>query len=583
MSEDTVTDRGLAWARDVRAGKIPACRRARQAVERFFSDLDRAGTDTFPYVFDAAAAEHICAFVEAWPHIEGKWASRGETLVLSGWQAFLLGQLNGWRHRETGLRRFRFVYIEVPRKNGKSTLMAAVGLYFLTVDGERGAKVFSAASSTDQARIVFDAARTMALTGRSGTEPLAALLKLHVEEHKIKTADPAAVFRAVAAQTKSQDGKNPHCALIDELHEHQKRDVWDAMSSALGAREQPVMIAITTAGHNTAGICYEQRRYVERLLDGVSDDESYLGLIFEADEGDSPGDPQTWEKANPNLGISKSREYMEDEWRKAAASPAAMGEFLRKHLDIWTSVGASAIDMEKWRAAEDRDARLEDFAGWPVWIGVDLAIRHDFASVVALIPDGSDMRVFSWHFLPEDTVFKPGNEHFRAWAHEGWIRYTPGAMLDLAIVEAQVLALAGAALWSDWNFDVPSLDVQHVTTDPMYAAQMMLTWEQAGLSVIDLKPSARFLNEPFQRLIGTVEDGRLVSDGNPVLQWMAANTLQKQVQGGDFVYPAKLAPADKIDGISALINAFYPLCQAEEANVANLITSEKIMARGGFL
>lgn len=565
MADTPITDRGLAWAADVTAGKVPACGKAKQAIERFARDKARADTDEFPYVFDPVAAEHICAFVEACPHIEGAWASRGETISLGGWQAFMLGQINGWRHRETGLRRFRTAYVEVPRKNGKSTLLAAVGLYFLSVDGETGAKVFSAASSTDQARIVFDAARAMALTGRVAGEPLADVLKLHVEEHKIKSADPAAVYRPIAAQTKSQDGKNPHCAIIDELHEHQKRDVWDAMASALGARDQPLMIAITTAGYNTAGVCYEQRRYVARLLDDTMQDESYFGLIFEADEGDAPGDPATWAKANPNLGASKSEQYLQDEWNKAQASPAAMGEFLRKHLNIWTSIGASAIDMESWRGAEQPGMKIADYTGQSAYLGVDLAIRHDFASVVAVVPDDQDLRVFSWHFLPEDTVFRPGNEHYQAWARDGWIRYTPGAMLDLNIVESLVLELAGNPGGGDWQFDrVTELDIMQVTVDPMFASQMMMNWEQNGLPVVDLKQSARYLNEPFQRLIGTVEDGHLITDGNPVLAWMAANTLMKQVQGGDYIYPSKLSAGDKIDGITALITGLHPLSLPEE-------------------
>lgn len=567
MSEFPITRRGLDWADNVAAGTVPACKKIVQAVARFHADLARQNTDEFPYVFDPECAEHLCAFVELCPHIEGAWANRSETLVLAGWQAFLLGQINGWRHRDTGLRRFRTAYVEVPRKNGKSTLLAALGLYFLGPDGESGAKVFSAASSTDQARIVFDVARAMARRGRVAGEALDHLLGFHVEEHKIKTRDEAAVFRPVAAQTKSQDGKNPHLAIIDELHEHPKRDVWDAMASALGAREQPLMIAITTAGYNTAGICFEQRRYVTRLLDKVLTDDSYLGLIFEADEGDEAGDPAAWAKANPNLGISKSEQYMRDEWAKAQASPASLGEFLRKHLDIWTSVGASAIDMECWRRSEDRSMRISDYAGRPAYIGVDLAIRHDFASVVAVVPDMDDLRVFSWHFLPEDTVRRAGNEHYVGWAREGWIHHTPGAQLHLGIVEDLVLALATGAQ-SGWEFgEVAELDVKLVTTDPTFAAQMAMNWEEAGIEVNMMKSSARYMNEPFQRLIASVEDGRLISDGNPVLAWMAGNTLMKTVQGGDYIYPSKLAPEDKIDGITALINGLWPLGQVEEQEV----------------
>lgn len=559
--ETPITLRALDWVEDILSNKVPSCKRIKQACKRFRKDLKRAGTDQFPFVFDMEAAEHMCAFMEALPHIEGAWAARNETITLLGWQAFMVSQIGGWLHMVTGIRRFRTAYVEVPRKNGKSTLLAGVGLYFLGPDGEPGAKVYSAASSIAQARIVFDCARVMARTGRAEGMGLDELLGLHIEEHKIKTSDPAAVFQPIASQTKSKDGKNPHCAIVDELHEHDKRDVWDSMASALGAREQPLLIAITTAGYNTAGICYEQRKYLQRILDGAFADDSYFGLIFEADEGDDPAEPATWEKANPSLHAAKSLQYMQDEWKKAAASPAAMGEFLRKHLDIWTSVGASAIDMEAWRASEDHDMKLADYAGCKAYIGVDLATRHDFSSVVAVIPEGRTYRVFSWHFLPQKNVDAPGNEHIWAWVKDQYVRTTPGAELDLRIVEALVLQLAGVGD-DEWGWaDLPQLDVEMVIYDPMYANQMAATWDEAGLNAVELRPRASNLNEPFHALIAGVEDHRVINDGNPVLTWMASNTLLKQVQGGDFIYPAKLAPEDKIDGIAALINGIWPLSQ----------------------
>ncbi|MBY6163978.1 hypothetical protein KUV73_24055 [Mameliella alba] len=562
-----IAQRGLDWVEGVLSGQVPACKRVKMACKRFKRDLKRQGTDQFPYVFDLEAAEHMCAFIEALPHIEGKWAQRGETITLLPWQAFLIGQIGGWRHVVTGARRFRTAYVEVPRKNGKSTLLAGVGLYFLVPDGEPGAKVYSAAASTHQARIVFDAARVMALTGMVGKQTLDECLGLTVEEHKIKTEDPAAVFQPIASQTKSKDGKNPHCAIVDELHEHEKRDVWDSMASALGAREQPLLIAITTAGYNTAGVCYEQRKYLQRILDGVFEDESYFGLIFEADEGDDPGEVATWEKANPSLYAAKSLQYMQDEWRKASASPAAMGEFLRKHLDIWTSVGASAIDMDAWRAADAPDMRLADHAGRKAYIGVDLATRRDPSSVVLVVPEGDRFLAFSWHFLPQKVVDAPGNEHLWGWKKDGHLFTTPGAELDLRIVESLILHLAGCDVdgAESWGWGaLPSFDVEMVVYDAQFAAQMAATWEGEGITAVELRSRASNLNEPFNKLIAAVEDGRWINDGNPVLAWMAGNTLMRTVQGGDYIYPAKLTPEDKIDGIVASCNAIWPLIQVEE-------------------
>jgi len=583
--EAPITLRGFDWVEDVLSNRLPSCKRIKQACKRFRKDLKRAGTDEFPYVFDMEAAEHMCAFLEALPHIKGKWAQRGENLTLMGWQAFLIGQIGGWVHMETGLRRFRTAYIEVPRKNGKSTLLSGVGLYFLTVDDEPGAEVYSAAASTHQARIVFDATRVMALNGKVDGEPLAGVLDLEIEQHKIKTLDPAAVFQPVASQTKSKDGKNPHCAIIDELHEHDKRDVWDSMENGMGSRDQPLLIAITTAGHNTAGICYEQRKYLQRVLDGVYEDENFFGLIFEADEGDDAGDPATWAKANPCLHASKTLQSMEDNWRKAQASPAALGEFLRKHLDIWTSVGASAIDMDCWRAGGDASRKIKDYAGRRCFIGVDLATRHDPSSIVVVFPDEIDpakgpLTAFSWHCLPDKVVNAPGNEHLWGWANTGLIQTTAGAELDLRLVEALVMQLAGHGEDHDpkneWGWgDLPVLDVEMVVYDAQFAQQMAATWDGAGIEAVELRKRAANTNEPFNKLIAAVDDERLLHDDNPVLMWMAGNTLLKQVPGGDYIFPTKLAPEDKIDGIDALINGIWPLCQAVEED-----ESKGVVTRG---
>ena len=556
-----ITDRAIAWCRSVVSGETPACQRVVLACKRFERDLDRQGTEDFPYVFDPIAAEHLCSFVECMPHIKGKLAREGKTLTLLGWQAFILAQINGWREVETGLRRFRTVYAEVPRKNGKSTLVAPVGLYCLTVDGETGPEVYSAASSSETAKIVFDAARIMAQKAQFGPSMLASELGLKIETHKIRRLDDdAAIFRAVAAQTKSHDGKGPHCALIDELHEHQNRDVWDSMENGMGGREQPIMFAITTAGTNTAGICYEQRRYVERILEGVLQDETILGIIFAADDGDDPGDPDTWARVNPSLGAAKTVASMQALWRKAQSSPGALGEFLRKHLNIWTAVGSQALDMQAWRASAQSGAQLEDFTGRKAYIGVDLATRLDPASVVLNIPDEDKYHVFSWHFLPEKIVQADGNEHLFGWTEKELIRTTPGAELDLNIVETLVLQLAGLGDGTYGWDGLPEFDVEAVVYDAMYAAQMAATWEAEGMTAIELRSRASNLNEPFNKLIAAVDDRQILHDDNDVLTWMAGNTLEKKVQGGDFIYPGKAHPEEKIDGIIALTNTFYPLC-----------------------
>lgn len=569
--ETPITERAFQWVEDVLSKTVPACKNIIRACKRHKRDLKLSwlkGGD-FPYVFDMLRAEHMCAFVETMPHVKGAYAKVNAGLELLGWQAFTVASIGGWVHRDTGFRRFRVAYIEVPRKNGKSTLLAGIALYFLAVDEEPGAEVYSAASSTKQARIVFDTSKIMARRAGDRGEPLSNALGLKIEEHKILLRDDeAAVYQPVASQTKSHDGKSPHFCSADELHEHQKPDVWASMIEGMGARDQPLMMAITTAGVDTTGICFEQRRYLEAILKRTRDDEEYFGLIFEADDGDEPGDEKTWAKSNPSLGTAKTLAYMRGRWRAAQANARAMGEFLRKHLDIWTSTGAVALDLDKWRKGENPDLTVEDFKGRTVQIGVDLAIRDDFASVAATFEEDGRYTTKFWHFLPQAKVEQEGFEHYADWADQGRIYHTPGNSLDLEIVQSLVFQLCGEATPEEiekWPFEgVEALDIEHVIYDPKYGAQMVSAWEGRGISCIELQSRAANFNEPFNRLIATVDDGKMITDGCPVAAWMAGNVVEKRVIGGDYIYPTKIMPDEKIDGIAALLNSIWPLGQVLE-------------------
>jgi len=559
----TYLDRANRYARQVVGGEIPACRLTIQAAQRHLDDLARVETDPkFKYRFDPIAVAHICAFVEALPHVEGDLAGAGAKLILDDWQVFILASINGWRHYETGLRRFRRAYVEVPRKNGKSTLLAAVGLYFLSVDGEAGAKVYSAAASTHQARIVFDVARLMAMNGtvetKFGVQSLAAALGFEIQQHKLLLSrDGAAVFQPIASQTKSKDGKNPHLAIIDELHEHEKPDVYNSMSSALGARSQPLLISITTAGSNVGGICYDVHRYTADVVGGVRVDDSFFGIIYGADAGDDAGDPATWRKANPALGTAKSETYIADEWKTAQANPVQMGEFLRKHLNRWTSIGAAAFDLDALTRAQAPALLLGDLQGREAWIGVDLSLTNDLTSVVATIPEGDGYILKARHFATEMQIQAPGNSNLEGWSRldgpDGHKRLEmcSGARINDAQVEAAIIEFATI------------LDVQEVDFDPWRAASLGQSLSNQGLPCVEFRQTPMNMTPPFEHAIGVVADDLMITDGDPVLYWMFANAICRQ--NGDFMRLEKLDKASKIDGVSATLTALGRILSVAEA------------------
>ncbi|MEC9433429.1 MAG: terminase TerL endonuclease subunit [Pseudomonadota bacterium] len=530
------------YAEDVVGGRVPAGVLAIRAARRFLNDLAASTLGASPWRFDETKAAHLCAFCESMRHVEG--ALRGQRLVLEPWQVFIAANLAGWVEVGSGLRRFRHAYIEVPRKNGKSAFASCLVLYFATVDGEGGAQVVTAATKIKQARIVFDVAAAMA---RLAPE-FRTRVGLIVEEHKLKVPKSDSVVKPLEA--KKLDGLNPHFACIDELHEHPTRSVYDALDNALGARLQPLLFVITTAGEDLAGICFEVRERVRRILEGVEIDDQVFGVIYAMDDGDDAFDPATWRKANPNLGVAKSLVYMEGQARKAKASPAALGEFLRKQLGRWTSVGTAALDVDKWRAGFRLDLDRETYRNRGGLLGVDLSIRDDLTSVAWIVEDGSDLVIFADHFATQESANLPGREALLGWAQEGRLRICPGASIDFALVEETIRERASF------------FGAEEVVFDPHLAAQMAQRLADDGFPMVELRQSPMNLDAAFQRLIALSAEGRIVTDGDPVLLWMASNTIIRK--SGDFIRPDKLGPASKIDGIAAVVTALARLAAPEE-------------------
>ncbi len=319
--------RAQQYVDDVLSGKKLACKWVRLACKRHKKDL----TKDWEYEYSHENANRACQFIELLPHIEGTWKT--PNITLEPWQCFIICSVFGWVNRVTKLRRFKVVYSEVPRKNAKSTLSAGVALYMLTMDNENGAQVYSAATTRDQAKVVFRIAKEMSrrsigLRKKSG---------LTVHAHNLTVMSTASYFEPLSSDADTLEGRNVHAGIIDELHAHRNRQVFDVIDTATGSRSQPLIWIITTAGSNRAGVCYEQHKYLENILSGKHDDETFFGLIYTIDEGDDWTDPATWEKANPNYGVSVNPEDLARKCNKAQQLPSSQNACLTKHLDIWVN------------------------------------------------------------------------------------------------------------------------------------------------------------------------------------------------------------------------------------------------------
>jgi phage terminase large subunit-like protein len=559
----TYLERARDYATRVTTGAEVAGKLERQAAQRFLNDLARAGTDAFPYVFDETAGSRACRFIELLPHIKGEWAKPiyldGKLgyakIKLQDWQVFIVINIFGWRHMTTLLRRFRRAYEEVARKNAKSTLAAGILLFALTADGEPGAQVYSAATTGEQAREVFDVARNMALR-----EPeFLARFGVDVGKHDIIVEASASAAKPLNAEASTLDGLNVHCAIVDELHAHKTRAVYDVIDTATGARSQPLIVMITTAGSNRAGICYEQRDYTIKVLSGVVEDETWFGIIYTLDEGDKFDDPAVWRKANPNLGISVKLDDMEAGARKAKAQASARGNFLTKRCNVWVNADTTWMDMDAWDRCANKNLSLDALRHLPCWIPLDLASKRDVVAAPRLFFDADENRwyLLSRFWLPEDAVESGTNSQYNGWVADGHLYTTPGNVTDFDAIEDAL------------REDARTLgDLQEVPFDPWQATQLASHMVAEGLPMVELRQTVQNMSEPMKSFEALVLAGpdRFQHDGNPMMSWMVSNVVcHRDVK--DNIYPRKEFEQNKIDGPVAVIMGLSRAIAAEPASV----------------
>lgn len=527
------------YMRQVLDRSIPTCVWVQLTVARQVADLEREPSPDWPWIFEPAKAVRVCEFIELLPHIKGQWARRRNLLTLAAWQCFILTTVFGWVHRETGLRRFRDVYLEIPRKNAKSTLTSGVALYMLTADGEQGAEIYSAATTKDQARIVFDDSKAMA----ERTPDMRTYLGVAIMQHSITVAHTASSFKPLAAEGSTLDGLNVHFAALDELHAHKTRAVYDVIDTARGAREQSMMWNITTAGTNLSGICYERRTYLTKLLQKVIADETTFGIIFTIDDGDNPFVESSWAKANPNWLVSVLRDDMEAASRNAENSESSRNNFFTKRLNVWVNGESAWMDMVAWAKCSDSSLHMPDFAGEKCWMGLDLAQKKDFAALCIVFEKDGVWHVFTRLYLNELAVQESGNAHLSGWARAGYVQVTDGDITDFDV------------LAEDMRSYCRQFDVQEIAFDPalsMYFAGKLI---DEGLPLVEISQRAMFFTPPLIQVENLVHEKKLKFDGNPVMTWMVSNLVVKVSKFNELRSPTKERAENKIDGPMAMLMA----------------------------
>jgi phage terminase large subunit-like protein len=569
----------LALAREyedgVRAGTIPACKWVRLACERNARDRARERTDLFQYWFDDASAVAICAAAEQFPHIRGDKAKVlgtdddgrpiWQTIELEPWQCWVLTTLFGWLAVGTNLRRFRIGLVLVPRKNAKSTIAAVVLLFMLTADGEMGAECYSAATTEKQAKIVARVAHEMARRTPAFREFFGVKLGSKTS-CSLEIPELASKSEPVTGDAESLDGLNVHFASVDELHAHRTRDLWDVLDTATGARDQPLILAITTAGVNIGGICYEQVSYLERILNGVLEDETYFGINYTIDEGDDPFAETTWRKSNPNYGVSVKPDDLARKAKRAQASSAALNNFLTKHNNVWVRGERTWMPMREWISLGDRTLKIEDFKDMPCWIGVDLAEIRDIAATVAIFrPDQKHYVAFARFYLPEGAIDKSPIAQMSGWVRDGYIIETDGDQADFERIEDDIFT------WYELLNDVREIDFDralaaHMAQSLKRRLQPHMGKDAVEQFVVTVNQNLETMNPAMQLTESLTLGGLVRHEANPAFNWMFSNVVVER-NYKDEIYPRKLGGKDSPNKIDGPVAWFTALSRASQASI----------------
>jgi len=534
--------RSRQYALDVTEGREVSGRLEKLSCERFLRDLQRQKDPRFRFKYDVALAERVCTFAESLVHVKGPLA--GQNFYIEPFEAFFLCNVFGWVDAKTRLRRFRRFYMEVARGNGKSFLLSVVALYMLGLDGESGAEIYSAATTRDQAKIVFLVAKEMVRRCPEMTSEFGITRHANAITH----AESGSSFTALTAEDSTLDGLNVHFAAVDELHAHRTRGVYDVLETAISKRDQPILGVITTAGADRNGVCYEVRTDLVKILQGEYQDDSFFGVIYTMDEGDEWRDESIWRKANPNLGVSVNTESLRDLARKAERTPAAQNSFKTKHLNIWVGANAALFDTEAWMKAADPTLKIEDFEGQPCIMGLDLATKDDIASRCTVFWDNDEdtgaprLTVFWKNYIPEIALSDGRNDRYEGWAVQDAVVPTPGNTIDFRKIEQDILD------------DCRKYDVNPVALDPWQATQMGQRLMENGIEVAEVRAIVSNFTEPTKTLGALILEGRIRHNGDPCAAWSLANVVGHYDLKGN-VFPQKERAENKIDPIIALVIA----------------------------
>lgn len=494
----TAVEKLNRYVEDVLSGKIPACKQIKQACDRHLWDIERQAQDDFGYQFNHARVEHVMSFMEKLVNPQS-----GLLIELQDWHYFVIGSIFGWVTKEKGkdnryARRYNQAELFVGRANGKSFISSGIALYMMLFDGQRMAEVFSVATQAAQAKIVFDT--TVAFAKASGLENL-----IRETRDDLKCPGMGSVFRPLASDAKRLDGLRPHCAIIDEIHEHPSPKIYEVMKSALGKTSQPLLMIISTAGTRINGVGHKLWQIGEAILNSIRTDnydpntDSFFAALYTIDQEDDPYDESVWIKANPTLGVIKPYKVIREDAAQVKIDPTGLSNYKTKHLNVFCQSTDKWLSEEYLNTAYDPRIKLEQYAGRECWIGMDLSEVLDLTALSLIFPnlDGS-VDIVSYGYLPETAFNNPRTpKHiinlYETFYQRGELILTPGNTVDYNFIAEEI------AKFKD------IVNLQSVAFDPAMSRHLTTRLENYfDIQMVEVRQSPTVLTEPskhFQMLL----------------------------------------------------------------------------------
>lgn len=520
------------YAAAVRSGALPSCLMVRKAVDRWYDDLARE--DLY---FDRGAFLRVVKFSGMLKHFKGEFA--GKPIVWQPWQLFCLANIFGLKYKATKRRKYTYADVYVPRKNGKTTFAAVIALYMLLLDGESAAEVYAAAVDKAQAKICFDASAELV----KGVPELEGYVRVF-RKGSIVVEDTASAYKPLSKDTKNKDGLNIHCGICDERHAWKTNEIYEVLKTGVGARSQPLIFSISTAGTDTTYPYFRDLEFLRQVMLGIKEKDNHFIMLYEPDEGDAWDDPATWAKVNPNFGVSLGRKYMEDECQEAKEKGGStLAAFQTKNLNMWVDAPEVWIpddDVAACSSAFD-ESQLE---GAECYVGIDLASKSDLTAAAFWFPRFGVVRYL--FTVPESKLTESQGRgdvvDYRLWVEQGWLTVCPGRVLD-------------EEWWLQQLFKAMApYKVKCIAYDPWGMWDLKNRFGKYEEALMEYRQDIRYMSVPTKDLESRVLKHGVNLLGNPVIRWMFRNVVIYKDPNANIKLD-KARSRNKIDGVVATVDA----------------------------